>query len=105
MQSILKIRKKITIVTLICMMMLSMVTAINAYAVTDFKIISDTEVTAAEARKWAKSKGATDTFADLAKLYWKYADECGGVNPAIAYVQAAKETGYGKFGGVLDESL
>ncbi len=104
MQSILKIRKKITIVTLICMVMLSMVTAINAYAVTDFKIISDTEVTAAEARKWAKSKGATDTFADLAKLYWKYADECGGVNPAIAYVQAAKETGYGKFGGVLDES-
>ena len=73
-------------------------------ATTDFKIISKTEVTAAQAKKWAQSKGATDTFADLAKLYWKYAEECGGVNPGIAYVQAAKETGYGRFGGVLDES-
>ena len=72
--------------------------------VNDFKIISKTEVTVAQAKKWAKSKGATDTFVDLAKLYWKYADDCGGVNPGIAYVQAAKETGYGRFGGVLDES-
>lgn len=73
-------------------------------ATTDFKIISTTEVTAVQAKKWAKSKGATDTFANLAELYWKYAEDCGGVNPAIAYVQAAKETGYGRFGGVLDES-
>lgn len=71
--------------------------------VTDFKIISNTEVSAQQAKKWARSKGATDTFEELADLYWKYADD-SGVNPAIAYVQAAKETGYGKFGGVLDES-
>ena len=73
-------------------------------AITDIKIISETEVTAKQAEQWAKSKGATDTFIGLAELYWKYAPEHGNVNPAIAYVQAAKETGYGNFGGVLDES-
>lgn len=73
-------------------------------AVTDMKIISATEVTAKQAEQWAKSKGATDTFIKLAQLYWKYAPEHGNVNPAIAYIQAAKETGYGKFGGVLDET-
>ena len=76
----------------------------NAQAITDIKIISGTEVTAKQAGQWAKSKGATDTFVELADLYWKYAPEHGNVNPAIAYVQAAKETGYGRFGGVLDES-
>ena len=73
-------------------------------AITDIKIISETEVTAKQAEQWARSKGATDTFAGLAELYWKYAPEHGNVNPAIAYVQAAKETGYGNFGGVLNES-
>jgi len=73
-------------------------------AVTDIKIISKTEVTEKQAEQWAKSKGATDTFVGLADLYWKYASEHGNVNPAIAYVQAAKETGFGKFGGVLNES-
>ena len=86
-------------------MIISLVPIINVQAATtDFKIISSTEVTAAQAKKWAKSKGATDTFSNLAALYWKYSEDCGDVNPAIAYVQAAKETGYGKFGGVLDES-
>lgn len=77
---------------------------INAYAASDVKIISTTNVTAKDAKAWAKSKGATDTFISLADLYFKYAKDCGGVNPAGAYVQAAIETGYGKFGGVIDES-
>ena len=40
----------------------------------------------------------------MAKIYKKYAESRGGINWVLAYVQAAKETGYGKFGGVLDES-
>lgn len=85
-------------------MIFGLVPTLNVQAaVTDFKIISKTEVTAEEAAKWAKSKGATSAFVDLAELYWEYSESCN-VNPGIAYVQAAKETGYGKFGGVLDES-
>ena len=99
------IKKKFIIFIVAFSMIVSLVPIMNVQAATtDFKIISSTEVTAAQAKKWAKSKGATDTFANLATIYWKYSEDCGDINPAIAYVQAAKETGYGKFGGVLDES-
>ncbi|MBW6410775.1 N-acetylmuramoyl-L-alanine amidase [Clostridium weizhouense] len=70
----------------------------------DINIISNTEVTAEQAKKWAASKGASSTFINLADLFWKYAKDHGNVNPGIAYVQSAKETGFGKFGGVLDET-
>ena len=100
-----KIKNKLFIFVLTFAMILSLIPTVNVHAATkDVKIISDTEVTAKEARKWAKSKGATETFIDLADLYFDYSEDHGNVNPAIAYVQAAKETGYGKFGGVIDES-
>lgn len=97
--------KRVTtfIVAFALIIMLMPVTNVQA-AITDIKIISATEVTAKQAEQWAKSKGANDNFIKLAQLYWKYAPEHGNVNPAIAYVQAAKEIGYGKFGGVLNES-
>ncbi len=101
-----KIQKKLITFVVMFTMLLSMVPTLNAKAanISDISIISDTDVTEKQAAKWAKSKGATDTFVDLAELYFEYAEDCGEVNPAIAYVQAAKETGYGKFGGVIDES-
>jgi N-acetylmuramoyl-L-alanine amidase len=105
-QTVLNIKKKLFTVVLAFATVLSLITTLNTYAATsDLKIISDTKVTATQVKKWAKSKGATDTFISLADLYFKYASQHGKVNPAIAYVQAAKETGYGRFGGVLDESF
>ena len=99
------IKKKLITFVLTFAMVLSLVPTLSVQAATtDFKIISDSEVTVKQAKKWAKSKGATETFIGLADLYFKYSSDCGDVNPAIAYVQAAKETGFGKFGGVLDES-
>ena len=71
----------------------------------DINIISSTNVTLATAKEWAKEKGATETFINLADLYYKYSGEHGNINPALAYVQAALETGYGNFGGVIDESF
>ena len=50
----------------------------------DLLIISDTNITANDAEKWAKSKGATETFIDLADLYLEYSEDCDNVNPAIA---------------------
>jgi len=101
----LNIKKKIITFVLTFAMVLSFVPTLNVQAATnDFKIISDSKVTVKQAKNWAKSKGATQTFINLADLYFKYSSECGDVNPAIAYVQASKETGYGKFGGVIDES-
>jgi len=101
----LNIKKKIITFVLTFAMVLSLVPTLSVQAATtDFNIISDSKVTAQQAKNWAKSKGATDTFIGLADLYFKYSSNCGDVNPAIAYVQAAKETGFGKFGGVIDES-
>ena len=73
-------------------------------SILDVNIISNTPVTVEQAKVWARSKNATSTFISLADIYWNYSSKRGGVNPALAYVQAAKETGYGKFTGVLDES-
>lgn len=97
-------RKLITFVLSFAMLLSFIPTLSVQAATTDFKIISDTEVTAKQTKAWAKSKGATQTFINLVDLYYKYAPDHGDVNPAIAYVQAAKETGFGNFGGVLDES-
>ena len=72
--------------------------------VKDINIVSNTSISAEDAKRWATKKNATREFIDLADLFWKYAPSHGGVNPALAYVQAALETGYGRFGGVLDES-
>jgi GH25 family lysozyme M1 (1,4-beta-N-acetylmuramidase) len=101
----LNIKKKLSTFILTLAMVLSLVPTLSVQAAnSDLKILSETKVTAKQAGQWAKSKGATDIFVGLAEFYWKYAPEHGNVNPAIAYVQAAKETGYGKFGGVLNDS-
>ena len=99
-----KKREVIALFTLLALFF-TMFPNISAKAASDVNIVSSTNVTAEQAKKWAKSKGATDTFISLADLYWKYSPKHGNINPALAYVQAAKETGYGKFGGVIDESF
>ncbi len=99
-----KANKKVTAFFLIFMTVLALIPTgkAKAAALKDINIISDTNVTVEQAEKWAKSKGASNEFIDLAELYWEYAKEHGKVNPAIAYVQSAKETAYGNFGGVLN---
>ncbi|WP_195245509.1 Ig-like domain-containing protein, partial [Clostridium celatum] len=76
----------------------------RASGIGDINIISTTNISVERAQEWARGNGATQTFISLAPLYEKYAKSRGGINWAIAYVQAAKETGYGRFGDVLDES-
>jgi len=68
-------------------------------------IIGPATATLNQAQDWAESKRATEVFIGLVGLYFLYAPLRGGVNPIVAYCQAAKETGYGRFGGVLDESF
>lgn len=53
--------------------------------------------------QWAKNKGAKPFFVELANLFYSVSVSAG-IDPTIVYCQSAKETGYGKFGGVLDES-
>ncbi|WP_163213417.1 glucosaminidase domain-containing protein [Bacteroides sp. 519] len=53
------------------------------------------------AKEWAYRRNATPEFIKLAEIYWEQACRIG-INPVIAYCQAAKETGYGHFGGIVD---
>lgn len=71
----------------------------------DMLIVSKSNITLKQMEDWARRNNATDTFIGLAKLYMQLAPSHGGVNPALAYAQSAKETGYGRFGGVLNESF
>ena len=71
--------------------------ASTTVAAGDHNIIGTSDVTVEEAKAWAQSHGATSTFISIADLYFKYSNECGQVNPGIAYAQSAKETNFGKF--------
>ena len=63
-------------------------------------LVGDAEVTVDEAKAWAKKMGAHQRFIDIADIYWEYG-EITGIRPEILYAQAAKETGYGKYGGAV----
>ena len=80
------------------------VQALSSGAIGNVNIVSEVDTSLETIEAWARSKNATETFVELAKLYKQYSKSRGGVNWVLAYVQAAKETGYGKFGGVLNES-
>jgi len=58
-------------------------------------------VTVQQAQRWARSRGATQTFIDLAPIYWREATHRGLVRPEMAYAQSAKETAFGRFGGAV----
>ena len=67
-------------------------------------ILMTPTATVDQAKNWAASRKATTTFIMLADLYWELAPK-SGVNPVVAYAQAAHETAFGRFGGVLDASF
>lgn len=63
-------------------------------------LVGEPEVSLEEAKAWAERMGAHQRFIDIADIYWKYG-EITGIRPDILYAQAAKETGYGKYGGAV----
>lgn len=63
-------------------------------------LMGKSQISLETAKKWAKNKGAHQRFIDIADIYWKYG-EITGIRPDILYAQAAKETGYGKYGGAV----
>lgn len=75
-----------------------------ASAGTHTPILGESRATAAAARDWARAHGAKNRFLSLAALYWGLAPP-RGVRPEVAYAQAAKETAFGRFGGVIDASF
>ena len=63
-------------------------------------LLGESQVTLENAKAWAKKANAAQIFIDIADTYWKYG-ELTGIRPDILYAQAAKETGFGKFGRMV----
>jgi hypothetical protein len=71
-----------------------------ASPVTVTPLLSATQVTVVRAQQWAASKGAHQRFIDIAPLYWEYGRRTG-LCPEVLYAQAAYETHYGRFTGIV----
>ena len=56
------------------------------------------------AHVWANSRGCADVFHEIIDAGWGQARSIG-IDAAIFVAQAAKETGFGRFGGVIDDSF
>jgi N-acetylmuramoyl-L-alanine amidase/Mannosyl-glycoprotein endo-beta-N-acetylglucosaminidase len=56
------------------------------------------------AHAWADSNGCADVFHDIIDAGWENARDIG-IDAAVFVAQAANETGFGKFGGVIDASF
>ena len=54
--------------------------------------------------RWADSKRCAEVFHDIIDAGWDQAGDTG-IDAAVFVAQAAKETGFGKFGGVIDASF
>ncbi len=67
-------------------------------------ILSKQTATYEQCKKWAESKNASDLFMEILPILYNTAVE-NGVDPTLVVAQCAKETGYCKFGGVLDASF
>lgn len=67
-------------------------------------ILSKPTSTYEQCRKWAESKNSSDLFLEILPILYNTAVE-NGVDPTLVVAQCAKETGYCKFGGVLDASF
>lgn len=63
-------------------------------------ILGTAQATVAQAKEWAKHRGAHQRFIDIADIYWKYGN-LTGIRAEVAYSQAGKETAFGKYGGAV----
>lgn len=92
-------RKKIIIALVLAFASMILSATIMTATTNDLNIISTTTVNPVAAQKWAKEHNASETFIELAPIYWELSKDHANINPAIAYAQAAVETNYGKFTG------
>ncbi|MDI9497589.1 MAG: glucosaminidase domain-containing protein [Bacillota bacterium] len=69
----------------------------------DRPILAPPSLTVEEAQRWAEARRADPLFIELAPMFWELAT-AEGVDPAIAYAQAALETDRLRFGGIIDAS-
>lgn len=63
-------------------------------------LLGPAQVTLEQAQEWARTRGAHDRYLGVLPLYWQESPRYG-VRPEVAVCQAAKETRFGQYGGVV----
>jgi hypothetical protein len=74
------------------------------YAQPKTQLVGKPQIGFEQAMDWARSRNATEEFINIAKVYWQLAP-IFSIRPEVAYAQSAKETGFGRFGGVIDKTF
>jgi len=67
-------------------------------------ILGTSVATISQAKKWAADRNAHQRFIDIADFYWYYGQRFG-IRADVMYAQAAHETGYGRYGGVVSPDM
>lgn len=96
--------KKVTAYFLVLVFLIANISVTAKADTSGTNIINAPTASLQQMQQWARDNNATETFISLAEIYWNEASKHGNVNPIAAYAQSAKETAFGRFGGVLDES-
>lgn len=72
-------------------------------AVKDYHILNKPTATKEQIYEWANNNNATDLYLSWIDMGYDIAKEYG-IDPTVMFAQMAIETGFGKFGGVIDAS-
>jgi hypothetical protein len=67
------------------------------------KLVEATRVTVERAQAWAAGNNANRRLIEIAPVYWEFG-QITGINPEVLYAQAAYETGFGHFRGLVPAS-
>lgn len=73
----------------------------NSY---DTTIIGTPKVTVEQAKAWARDRGGSEKYINIADTYWYYG-KIMGIRPEILYAQAGWETNFGKYTGVVTPEM
>ncbi len=70
----------------------------------DTSILGEAQISVEQAQQWARDRGASEKYINVAVSYWKYG-ALMGIRPEILYAQAGWETNYGRYTGVVSEDM
>lgn len=63
-------------------------------------IMGPPRATVTQAQAWAQGRGSHQRFIAIAPVYWEVGQTIG-IRPEVAYAQAARETAFGRYGGIV----
>ena len=89
-------------ILVVCLSILPLSSSATSYT-KDYKIMNSPTATKQQIKDWAENQNASDLYISLIPIAYDIAVKYE-IDPTVMLSQFALETGFGKFGGVIDES-